>query len=513
MGDTNLISVTPIPKDILKEQNKLEQEGKEEQRRVILFFSFDIVNSTAYKTMTENWPLVIKELLKTIQKGVIQSDVLKYSTLWRVIGDEVVFTLFVGSKELIHSAVESIFSLLQKITMTIRYGKFFDTLSSQCINAAQVELLKKQKILSVKAAAWLAAVSEEGVCSDCDNMKVHYKADERNKFILDYLGKDIDTGFRLKALAQDCRLIVNFELAKILYEVSARQNMKNALYIMGYEKLKGVWNGNLYPIIWYYNESIATQYYKEAGGKEISFEKSFRYDEYENNVYIKAYLFRKQNLKGEDNIEYPFCHSPINMYDIKIALKKIEEDQGLKDKFTKLDSMLKDDDSLFLNKENSESSLELHCAVVCYDCNSKSIMVLKRNEDHRSNCNAWEFGCAKVMGFKSIKEEVKSYYKEHYNVEIDFVMNTEREECQPHPFAIYEVKGAFNKKGIIFFAKVHKPTQEFRPDTSHSEIKWIKESDIDIWLKKEVTIPDFKSTLKQAFSYFAEHETVFKEET
>lgn len=506
MDEISLIDSFTIPEEIKREQNENKQQDVD--GKVLLFFSFDIVNSTAYKLMTEYWSLIIKEMLKTVQRGVIKSDALESSSLWRVIGDEVVFSLPVESEEAIVNAINSIFRLLMKITMSIKTGKFFETLSSQCISKEQINLLKMQNVLTLKAAAWVAAVSEQGIYSNYDNIEVRYQIDEKNKFILDYLGKDMDAGFRVKALAQSRQLIVSFELAQIIHEVEMQKNLQNTLYIMGYEKLKGVWNGSLYPIIWYHNQSIVTEINDATNNRTVdqlmdcSFQNNFLYNEYESNKYIKSYLSRNRMLKG--NISYPFYDSPIDMYDVNVALSKIEADQGLKWKFESLKSLLGNGESFTVNKENGENSLELHCAVVCYDSDSKRIMILKRNQNHASNCGAWEFGCAKIMGYKPIVEEIKNYYKERYNVHIKLVMNDARREPQPYPIAVYEVKDELNKKGLIFLALTHKPENEFRSDISHSEVKWIREEDLNSITGPK--IPDFDNTIKQAFKYFGKEE-------
>lgn len=56
-----------------------------------LFFSFDIVNSTVYKANTVNWPIIIKGLLDYIRRCVQREADLQGASLWRVIGDEMVF--------------------------------------------------------------------------------------------------------------------------------------------------------------------------------------------------------------------------------------------------------------------------------------------------------------------------------------------------------------------------------------------------------------------------------------
>ncbi len=59
-----------IPEGVLREQliNSDIEDGKEEQVHtavVNLFFSFDIVNSTLFKSQTSNWAIIIKGLLNS----------------------------------------------------------------------------------------------------------------------------------------------------------------------------------------------------------------------------------------------------------------------------------------------------------------------------------------------------------------------------------------------------------------------------------------------------------------
>ncbi len=64
-------NIENFPKDIVKNQNKIKNNTTEKDNNSLekeqnqnawlgLFFSFDIVNSTKYKTLTTQWPIVIK---------------------------------------------------------------------------------------------------------------------------------------------------------------------------------------------------------------------------------------------------------------------------------------------------------------------------------------------------------------------------------------------------------------------------------------------------------------------
>ena len=212
--------------------------------RVALFFSIDIVNSTLYKERTGTWPIIIRSLLDEIRRQVCRRDALQACLLWRVIGDETVFVLPVSSRKEITEAVGSVFEVTQRISISLKSGKFFDALEGQTLSDREVAFLKVQNDLSIKAAAWIAAINMK-LETPHDNIVFNYKESAHNTSIREYIGKDIDTGFRLKAYTQDRRLVISLELAYCLL----KEKKEDCLYIIGYDRLKGVWNQALYPII------------------------------------------------------------------------------------------------------------------------------------------------------------------------------------------------------------------------------------------------------------------------
>lgn len=65
----------------------------------------------------------------------------------------------------------------------------------------------------------------------------------------DYLGPDIDAGFRLAGHSRPGLMVASMELAELLGKIPLEfQQVRGA--IVGWKSLKGVWNGSPYPIIW-----------------------------------------------------------------------------------------------------------------------------------------------------------------------------------------------------------------------------------------------------------------------
>ena len=105
-GNSLLVDDRNIPLAVLAAGTQNSTEPLEQELgqypQSYIFFSFDIVNSTKYKSATGNWPLVIRSLLDTIRERVARTDNLSDSRLWRVIGDEMIFIIPVQSLSLIH---------------------------------------------------------------------------------------------------------------------------------------------------------------------------------------------------------------------------------------------------------------------------------------------------------------------------------------------------------------------------------------------------------------------------
>lgn len=70
-----------------------------------------------------------------------------------------------------------------------------------------------------------------------DNIFKKYRINDSQQ-INEFLGQDIDTGFRIKKETQDRRLVISVELAKIL---SDKTEYLSRLNIITYKSLKGVW--------------------------------------------------------------------------------------------------------------------------------------------------------------------------------------------------------------------------------------------------------------------------------
>lgn len=486
---------------ISSEIDKLSQksESTEEQtikKDVVLFFSFDVVNSTLYKTINYyGWAQVLNLLFKELREEV--RNKISGSEMWRVLGDEAIFIIKIRDEDELRGYINKIFKIMVSTIYKLKKGEFFDSDDS-------FNLMKLQNILSLKAAAWIAAVKDVGDISnkkvfqeDVENIFEHYRSQEGNE-IFEFLGNDIDTGFRVATQTQDGRMALGYDLA---YLISQKEESSSCLHIITYKKLKGVWKDKLYPVIWYHDPKAYLEFYK----KEIPLQDSFTFDACDDSDLIKEY-YENRDINKKDKVI-----RDNKMYtDVHFALNKILQDRGLEEKIDNLQLLIREsilDHARYINME----LMQIHCVAVCFkkEASGTKILVAKRLETRERHSGEWEFGCAKAVLDRSIAERIKEEYKQDFNIDINPVLDTTREIQEPIPIALYQVdhtghvKGTNKKdKGIITLAEIigdYKP-EDFKLTGKHEKVQWVTESELaDIESLFEKRVPDFEQTLKRSF--------------
>ena len=193
---------TELLQSLSNQIDALSNNEKRTERRllnnkadVVLFFSFDIVNSTSYKTINYfGWAQVLNLLFKELREDV--RNYINGSEMWRVLGDEAIFIIKIRDEEELREYISKIFGIMIATIYKLKKGKFFK--SDHNFN-----MMKLQNILSLKTTAWIAAVNDVGdisnddICQDnADNIFERYQSQEGYD-IFEFLGNDIDTGFRI----------------------------------------------------------------------------------------------------------------------------------------------------------------------------------------------------------------------------------------------------------------------------------------------------------------------------
>lgn len=200
-----------------------------------MFLSIDMVGATLFKarfngegsqgwldtfrTFFTNFPLMLAgqigfEFLDNV-------DSTPAFDVWKVMGDEVIFVTEPGTAE----------ELTSVLLALLRTMKLFEESHFQ------------ELPLRLKGTAWVADFDGHNIELDIPELS----ASETARHV-DYIGPDIDLGFRLSKYARPASLVLSLDLVDVL--LGAANADSAALYLVGREPLKGVMFGRPYPIIW-----------------------------------------------------------------------------------------------------------------------------------------------------------------------------------------------------------------------------------------------------------------------
>lgn len=163
--------------------------------------------------------------------------------VWKTVGDEIIFCVRLISLEHLACCIRAFIKALAT------YGKSINSLEAE---------------LDVKGCAWIASFPAPNVTiisasrTTIDKLITEvggqlYEEDEIQADIrpgsYDFLGKQIDTGFRISKFAQTHELALSVDLAWLLTLLRQRDLIDCHFTFRGREALKGVISGVPYPII------------------------------------------------------------------------------------------------------------------------------------------------------------------------------------------------------------------------------------------------------------------------
>lgn len=199
-----------------------------------LFLSVDMVGSTQFKARftgkgSEGWldtfrafftnfPLMLAGQLAF---EFLDEDDTPAVDVWKVMGDEVIFTA-------VPSTAEELTSILRALLRTMKLYE-----------ANHFEMLP----LRLKGTGWLADFAEANIELDIPELSSSDVSPH-----VDFIGPDLDLGFRISKFARPASLVLSLDLVELLLD--AKNLAAISLYLAGQEELKGVMFGRPYPIIW-----------------------------------------------------------------------------------------------------------------------------------------------------------------------------------------------------------------------------------------------------------------------
>jgi hypothetical protein len=420
-----------------------------------LFFSFDLVNSTSFKNKQKSWGKIFNQFFNYC--SIEMKSSFDNIHAWKMIGDEILFYLPILSMDELYSTPEKTSLVLNKCI------EFIDGLP------------EAKSLLSVKATLWAAVVfdSEERDTSKYSNIIIKERTYDTVQ--LDFLGPDIDIGFRISKYALESILVIDAKLACLLTKLKtelSKDHISNYMRIVSYEQLKGVWGNRYYPIVWYQKEWTY-------------FENMFTYDQKFNSDIV----LRIEETKGES------LESVSRLTKIFLDLNKFDEIDALSEgiEFYKKNNPLEK-----ITKQIPRDKLsELHVVAICFNNKSEILIAKRTNKDTLPN--NWEFGCSQLHINQDFKTALKEGYKCDFGIEIDFF------ESEPLPIGTYTfIKEKENNRvvpGIIFVCKIISHEEDIKLDASkHSAYRWINKENYKELLQ-ENTVSDFEKRILMAYKY------------
>lgn len=398
---------------------------------LFVFFSFDLVNSTRYKNINSTgWPFVARQFYEAVIDGMRKW--LEGGRVWKYVGDEVLMYKHVSRGDELRKCLEAASQVIANSTNTI-HSVFPDA----------------KKLLAVKGTVWCARVDQFGQRSVSDDsggrrgksINLVFRSGETGDGQIDFLGPDIDTGFRIAKHTMRRRLVVGAELAYLLYlNRASYATIEDQLRIVSFEVLKGVWDDRRYPILWYERD------WDKVGS-------SFLYDEQYDNEIVR---------RVRDN--------PKNLGPLKDLTKVLEDHDRLADAnelWEELQSgRLAGEASILGRTDEFASRIEVHCVAVCFRDDGR-VLVAKRPKDKRRYPDTWEFGCGQLAEGETFEQSLKRNYKADFGIDLEF-------RGEPRPIQSYVIPDAGENRsipGVVFVAFVTNPG-DVKP-TKHTAIDWI----------------------------------------
>lgn len=295
-------------------------------KALTLFISYDVVNSATYKDLDAEWPHHLMGIFHEIERrfDLFEADKICPVRLWRIVRDEITFTVEVQSQHTIVEFIKYANEILLDINENIRNTTVW---KDRFIGDYQHIV----RDVMLKATAWISIVDmneEQGKYHPEEDESIHMLYQNNAKeWFREYYGNDIDAGYRLGKYSRSDRMVLSFELAYLLEKFGEGKY----LHIIAYERLEDIWRNRLYPIIWYYRPKDMIK------DLQTSFDKTFTYDAACNDPLVEKYLDVRQNIHYK-NALHPMT---AEMYDAgSKTMEKIASDIGVVKKINKMTSLL-----------------------------------------------------------------------------------------------------------------------------------------------------------------------------
>ncbi|WP_153049262.1 hypothetical protein [Streptococcus suis] len=341
---------------------------------------------------------------------------------WKYVGDEVLFYKKICKNDLdkFHLIPKKIYEIMNELQKEI-HSEFEGT----------------QMFLALKGTLWVARVSElsldeKNKSQNKTNILIRKHPPLNGLTIpqeyiemIDFLGPDIDLGFRISKEAIRSQLIVSAEFVVLHNLISERidkhtSNIDLDNYrLIRNKRLKGIWHKREYPLVLYRTEW--------AG-------RVFEYDEKEHT---------------KDSLEK-------GVVDL---LGEVFSSLGKESEIEKIYNIINKTEMSIQRPKKIESPVDIHLAAILF--NDKGEVLLLKRGGKKSSPDKFDFGCTNLREGRKIKESLEEYYKFGDDSSLELLINETTQK--PIPISLYEYEKSKEQiiNGLLFAGKLNIQTENF----------------------------------------------------
>lgn len=269
---------------------------------VFLFVNYDICNFTRYKRNNKNW---IELLQQFVFSGVNYLSPEYSMQFWKFNGDSLTYK----------KRIQSIHEICEFLNKSYIQLKHFQNILNN---------LTTDRIY-IRGGIWISGFQNKNNTSENVANNITF---QKQQFGQEFVGENIDEGFRLSECAKSSNLVVDPKIVYILsiytrileenneicpigfsksdFELFLEDKIKKMeqndvgkartilkktiekLFLMEFQKCKGVWNDRAYPIFWYIDDLT---------------EKEFVYDDIVDGKVLLAHSINKYDENNKNDFE------------------------------------------------------------------------------------------------------------------------------------------------------------------------------------------------------------------
>lgn len=191
----NKLDIFNIKKAVNESITQSESKHVEKERVIpYIFVSFDLTDSTKLKHETESWEKVISELFNSMP--LVRS----FLNFWKFNGDELLFYKEIKSLYQIVAIIEGVYSAMHEMSNNLSMQK------------TQDDTGKSWYKVDLKSTIWIAGIDFK------NNFRIN------PPYGYDFIGSEIDEGFRLTKLATKGKCVIDPKIALMLAGFNAALN-------------------------------------------------------------------------------------------------------------------------------------------------------------------------------------------------------------------------------------------------------------------------------------------------